>query len=221
MLPVRPRIGDGEGDGGIVLYLAVFVLLLAFFILLNAISTFERRKAGAVLDSLKDSFSAGTLLTGEGDDRERREALAEAARAVESVGELFLAAIPVARIEAASEGSGMVVTLPAAEIFEGDALRADRGDLLDRVAAALAPRAAGVQVRLEFLAGAAGGADDTAPLVAMAGTVARDLLERGAQPAPLSVGIERREAGWVRFLFTIRDPEAPPVRLPVAAGGRR
>ena len=208
------------------LHLSVFVLLLAFFILLSSISTFQQQKAGAVIGSLRDSFAAGRLGEGTGDAAERAEALREARAEVEAIGRLFAADLAVAEIEASGDGSGMVVTVPDSELFAEGAMRRDRAELLDRAAAALVPRKAGIQVRLEFLSGYADGSGPETldgmsadpRLVSRAGLMARTLLLRGADPAYLTVGIEKRQAGWSRFLFTVRDPAAPALRLPAGEG---
>jgi hypothetical protein len=159
------------------------------------------------------------------DQRAVAEALDSAARAVESIGELFSAEIPVAKIEASGPGRTLVVTLPARTLFLGDdAVRPETLGLLTRVADVLAARpatganSAGVQVRLEFLVATAdppGEGDDAVP-EARAAAFARALVGAGAPDGPLTVGLERGQEGWARLLFTVAETEPAE-----AARGRR
>lgn len=200
--------GEG-GDGATLLYLGVFILLLAFFILLNSISHFHDEKVGAVIRSVDQAFSTQALLSGAPGDRQ--QARREAARAVQDLGDLIRAELPLARVEAGTQTGTLVVTLPAANLFlaDGSAVRPSQQALMDRMARTLEPRRHGVSVRAEFLF-ATKGAADPAALVARAGVLARAVTALGADPASLSVGLETGvEAGQVRLLFSIQTGEGP------------
>ena len=55
----RKVIGDGQGSASVQLMsLSLFIMLLAFFIILNAISTFEEDKVRPALESLEYAFSS-------------------------------------------------------------------------------------------------------------------------------------------------------------------
>ncbi|MFV3128384.1 hypothetical protein [Niveispirillum sp. KHB5.9] len=195
------------GDGATLLYLGVFILLLAFFILLNSISHFHDEKVGAVMRSVDDAFSAQSLLTGAAGDRQ--QARRDAARALADLGDLIRAELPLAKVEAGTQTGTLHITMPAASLFAGDGLtiRPAQQTLMDRVARTLEARPRGIAVRGEFLF-ATKDAVDQAPLVARAGALARAVTALGADPASLSVGLETGdEAGQVRLLFTLPPGE--------------
>ena len=57
----RRRIEDsGSGKSVQLLSLALFIMLLAFFIVLNAVSTFEPNKVEPIIGSLESTFSTST-----------------------------------------------------------------------------------------------------------------------------------------------------------------
>lgn len=209
-VPLRFGASGGRpdgGDGATLLYLGVFILLLAFFILLNSISHFHDEKVGAVIRSVDDAFSTQALLTGSPGDRQQTRR--EAARALADLGDLIRAELPLAKVEAGTQTGTLHITMPASVLFTGDGLtiRPSQQALMDRIARALEARPRGVSVRGEFLF-ATKGAADVAPLVARAGALARATAALGANPAWLSVGLETGEAaGQLRLLFTVRDGE--------------
>ncbi|MFC7331810.1 flagellar motor protein MotB [Rhodocista pekingensis] len=211
-----------DGGGGMLLYLALFILLLAFFILLTSLASYDERRAGQVLESVDRAFSLRTSLSGRQGDRDREAALAEASRALRDLGDLFQAEIPLAKVEAPADGSTLVVTLGADDLFTPGTLafRPERAGLVHRIADVLAPRPSGVQVRTDALVAPGDAVRRPAPAeVARAGALARGLVDQGAPAAALSIGIEPgRPAGELRFLFRIHDPAAPAVRLSAGAG---
>lgn len=195
------------GDGPTLLYLGVFILLLAFFILLNSISHFHDDKVGAVIRSVDDAFSTQALLTGSPGDRQQTRR--EAARALADLGDLIRAELPLAKVETGAETGTLHVTLAATSLFtaDGGSLRPSQQALLDRMARALEPRPRGVVVRGEFLFATTGLADP-GPLILRAGVLARSVVALGADPASLSVGLETGgEAGQLRLLFTLHAGE--------------
>lgn len=209
-VPLRFGASGGRpegGEGSALLYLGVFILLLAFFILLNSISHFHDEKVGAVMRSVDDAFSPQALLTGSPGDRQ--QARRESARALADLGDLIRAELPLAKVEAGTETGTLYITLPSASLFSGDGLtiRPNRQALMDRLARALEARPRDVAVRGEFLFSTKDAAEQT-PLVARAGALARAVTALGADPASLSVGLEAgTEAGQLRLLLTLPSGE--------------
>src|SRR5262245_9930271 len=108
------------GDGSTLLYLGVFILLLAFFILLNSISHFHDERVGAVMRSVDDAFSTQALLIGAAGDRQ--QVRREAAHALADLGDLVRAELPLAKVEAGTQTGTLHVTLRASDLFAGEGL---------------------------------------------------------------------------------------------------
>jgi hypothetical protein len=211
-----------QSKGTFTLYVSVFLLLLAFFGLLNSLSSVEQQRLSGVVHGLEQAF--GRVTPPPAEQRALTEALESAARAVDGIGELFSAEIPVAKIEASGPGRTLVVTLPARTLFLGDdAVRPETLGLLTRIADALAPRKGGAQVLLEFLVATAdppGEGDDAVP-EARAAAFARALVGAGAAADPLTVGLERGQEGWARLLFTVAETVPAGGPDPVKGGAPR
>lgn len=194
-----PTVGGG---GPTYVYLGVFLLLLAFFILLNAVSHFHDQKVGAVLRSVDSAFSTPGA-GGRGGAAAGFEATAAELR---QLGDLVRTQLPLAQVEVVQPDAGaLILTITQADLFTptGAAVRADRMALLDRMARVLRPRSGAPPVTAELLF-ATRDTPDTAPLVTRAGALARALVADGAPPATLSVGLEPgTAAGQMRLIFTI------------------
>lgn len=202
---VRVPGGNGSAAGGggpTYVYLGVFLLLLAFFILLNAVSHFHDQKVGAVLRSVDNAFSTPGA-GGRGGKASGWEATAAELR---QLGDLVRTRLPLDKVEVALTDDGaLVLILTQAELFtqDGTRIRADRVALLDRMAGVLRHRPDGPSVTAELLF-ATKDSTDTTPLVNRAGTLARALVANGAPAEALSVGLEPgTAAGQMRLIFTI------------------
>lgn len=238
--PSLPRAGRGApahvtpahvnpNNGSIVLLLSLFLLLLVFFIVLNAQSVQTVQKVKAVAASLEKTFPSFVI-----DPRLRDGSQTVASRAgtvfaverLDGVGTLFATAVSVAKVETVSPGRLLEVRLPADDLFLSGTmtLRPDRQGLLDRVVDALRDSRQGERMELDALLGIGPTGTPSQPPgpVARGGALARALIADGAPPQNVTVGIERGDPGDVRLLFTLRLADDPPVRkatAPVPARG--
>ncbi|MQP65601.1 hypothetical protein GE253_09615 [Niveispirillum sp. SYP-B3756] len=208
--PASTAGGDGQGGGALTVYLGVFILLLGFFILLNAISHFHDQKVGAVLRSVDQAFAMPRLLSGDSGERVHDRAMGgDALQAISSLGDLVRSEVALARVETSADGLALTATMPADALFRpGGGVRTDRLALLDRLAGVLVPRPGGVQVAGEMLMGIKG-QRETAPAVARMGALARALVANGTPAAALSIGLEPDDpAGQLRLVFRLPPPPA-------------
>ncbi|MDJ0937949.1 MAG: hypothetical protein QNI93_21390 [Kiloniellales bacterium] len=202
-----------QKDPNIVALLSLQLLLLAFFILLNALSKFEDEKTRRVLESVNDTFNgqvqavrnASTYNGAIGSLNDGRSLVAELKR-------LFTSALPATRVEQTSRANLFRLELPAAKLFEADSaeLRGGRSGLLKRISDVLKQRQAlGQSFRLRWLHGV----DSTrerrlaAPgpgllEIRRLGHVAEELLARGVEPDRLAIGVE--PIGGGRLVLEIR-----------------
>ncbi len=224
-------------DTGPMMFLSLFLLLLAFFILLTAISTFEETKSREVLSSVASTFKAD----------ETRESTAqivistigavpEPEEVVDDVERLWITAIPIAKVEALKSGRTLQLTVPATEVFLGGegTIRSDRNDLLRATAYALAARLEGFTAQLRFTVPTDELEEvDTTPFVAddaledeFAGAVILnpdDTSEQTADPVQRELP-ERNQLPFLRaaaFAQALIDAGAPPDGISAGIGERQ
>ncbi len=143
-------------ETGTMLFLSLFLLLLAFFILLNSLSTLEEVRSRAVLSSVASTFktdvlpdtTAEILISTLGPVPEPEDVTEELER-------LWVTAVPVAKVETLKPGRTLQMTLKKTDIFVGGeaAVRADRDDLMRATAFALSARLEGFSVQARITLG--------------------------------------------------------------------
>lgn len=232
------------GSSSVALFLGLFLLVLAFFIMLVSISTIEDTKSKQVMDSLSSAFAELMQPTTEptqfvskhGDVLQPDEFQAE-------MTDVFTTAVSVSKVDVVTPGRDMRVDLLARELFEPDSLdlRVARLPMIDRVVASLNRNPPGIRFQTVIMAAV----DDPSAVTETAaarlalervGSIARLLIERGAPPETVSGGLYTGEAGGMRFDFHIRredelvadfdravrleyaPPETTPATPPDAAG---
>ena len=205
-----------EGEGALVTLLSLKLLLLAFFILLNARSELEALKARAVLESVNQAFD-GRLYV------ETNEATLGAAVGpldgtelfLTDVGQIFAGMLPAVYREVTPGGGLMTLDLPASSVFaRGDTrLQAGRSRLLERLNERLL-QAGDEQLDYRVALLHAADPSDGAARQLKVERVARlaAYLVRGGQPADaITVGLHEAPKDFIRFEFRVRD-------LPVGGG---
>jgi hypothetical protein len=204
--------GGQAGLGGArSLFLSLYLVLLAFFIALISLSSFEESRTRAVVDSLWSTFAGPRGTPRDMVPPSRSGSLLGAARQfVVEAGELFASAIPAAKTRELSGGSVLEVTLSADILFpgQGDQPRSARTDLVDRLVAALSASPAGIRRFLE-IAVATGGASN-APMPEegslerrRAAALGAWFLTRGAPSDSLAVGLAPGPLGVVVLSFRV------------------
>ena len=219
------RPGQQQSNSHIMALLSLKVLLLAFFILLNALSSFEHERSTAVLESVREAFrgivpadhsrSTGAAAL---DVFEGQEDIAEA------LGRLFDDTLPVVERRDSANTRTLRVDIPADELFAGNSpVVSGQGlDTLKAVAAVLTDeRYADQDYQVDFLYGLEAG-DTAAPgrllELRRAGALVRTLEQDAVPSARLSTGFMPSFSGQVRIHFTL--PLTGPAGSPAAAGGR-
>lgn len=202
----RRRIfGDARPDPLLQVFLSLFILLVAFFVLLNANSTLDFNRSADVIESLRDAFPSnveeraavdlGEIGGGEAAERLRNT--------VRQAAELHL---PEARVEIARGGATVVVTA------DGDAVLGPGGRLrpaAERFAAAvgvlLGDAPAGFRYSMSaFLPSDGGRAEAGSATVTGAAALATSTLAAGAPPGTVSAGFTAGDPSTdLRMLFTV------------------
>lgn len=203
------------GSGSVALFLGLFLLVLAFFIMLVSISTLEETKTSQVMDSLSSAFAE--LVTPRTEPRQfvskQGEVLEPEAFQAEMT-DVFTTAVSVTKVDVITPGRDMRVDLLSRELFEPGSLelRTARLPMIDRVVASLNRNPPGIRFQIVVSAAvadpAAGLRDGEARrALDLVGAIARLLLERGAPPETVSAGVYAGEPGNLRFDFHIRAEE--------------
>lgn len=202
-----------QNEPWVVIFLSLFLILLAFFILLNALATIEETKARKVLTSVAATFRSVV-------DFETRAQLLisdlgptpEAQEVMEALEQLWVTAVPIAKVEKLTNGQVMQMTIPVNELFLGRkaVLRADREALFDQTGLLLALTAKGGITEAEVVFGTrrADGtlADSEGRLAAeRAGRIAAALVGHGAPPDRLAIGLWEDDPAMLRVRFEIRE----------------
>jgi len=182
----------------IVLFLSLHLILLAFFLVLNALSNLEQEKAGRVLTAVNGTFLRG----GTGLD----DVQTQYVRAFEAtITQTLRPTIPLSQIGEVSPRGDLDAELPIQTFFPGESLVVrDPLPLLDRLVAVVSTPPEGFRYELDVLLRTA----DTGPYatgmtpdVARAGSLSRALVARGMPRRALAVGLERGDPRFVRLRF--------------------
>ncbi|MBL26850.1 MAG: hypothetical protein CMM50_04765 [Rhodospirillaceae bacterium] len=205
-------------DPTLALFLGLYLILLAFFVLLNTMATLEEERVKTVVNSLLATFSTQILSD-------------EATQFSSSIGqnlptetlyrdirEYFEVAVPLARIELFSNGNVMQIQLPADSLFEPNSarIRTDREDLFQRLVNSLRWRGLGIRYEMEFLVHTGPFLADALAAgqlleVARAGAMARELVQRGVPAESVVTGAEPGDPSQIVMTFYPRDQEGAKV----------
>jgi hypothetical protein len=184
--------------GTTALFLSLYLLLLAFFILLNTISTYEEVKAQKVQQSLSSAFasilppttSLDTVTSVDGP-------LLAAQETQQKLGDLFQSPLKVARVEVLQPGKLMEVMMHTDQLFDPDkiTIRDRQKGFVANLARALADTTGGAQYEMEMMLGSNLGKYGTVPVegsleIARAGAFARQVIAQGAPARSVDVGID-------------------------------
>lgn len=211
-----------RGGSTIALFLGLYLVVLAFFILLVSISTLEESKSKKVMDSLSSTFT--TIVPPSADLQSFRSKDGDVLAAQEfqeQVTGIFATSIAIEKVEVVQPGKIMRVVLKSDSLFvTGEAVIRDAMiPLLDRAVASLSNRPAGMRFDLEFIIGVetVGGAKSM-PIVetlgmTRAGSFAQAMFERGIPPDSVSVGMRPSRPDEVVLWFYTRDIESSKLKF--------
>lgn len=210
-------------NGAVALFLALYLLLLAFFILLNTISTFEEVKTREVQESLSSAFAAILPPTTSLQTVTSIDGPVVAAEDVQKkLGQLFQTAIKVVRVEVIQPGKLMEVIMHVDQLFDPNSIliRERQADFVKELASVLADDEGYASYELEMVMGSDIGSKGEIDVatnlqIARAGSFARELVDAGAPENHIYVGID---PGADPFIVTFRffwqfGPKEPPTPI--------
>ena len=206
----EPTTGGGHVTA---MFLSLYLLVLAFFILLVTISTPEKIKTTAVMDSLTSTFAS--LLTPSTDltaftANEGNVLAGEAFQ--QQISGIFSTAVQVAKVEIVQPGRLMQITIGADALFfpETTDIRPAQLPLLDRTVAALSVVTPGLRYDMEFLIGSRYVEGKRLPVgqtleTERAGVFARAMLARGVPPDRVAIALKPGDPSEIVMRFRVRS----------------
>ena len=209
-IPAAPQYDSRSGTA--IVFLSLFFLILAFFIVLVSISTIEKVKSKAVMSSVTTAFTTPPR-TDPTTDFTAKEGDVLAGQAFqERITGVFATTMQVAKVKIVKPGRMMRAEMPSSAIFfEGEGrIRPNAVPFLDRIVAALSGRPPGLRFDMEFVIGTAYNDDNVLPIgqtleMARAGAFAREMVSRGAPPDSVSIGLAPGDREQITIRFYVRD----------------
>jgi len=214
-LIVSPPTDKNRQASNVSLFLSLFLLVLAFFILLVAISTVEDVKSNAVMDSLTSTFAKSQLNVSNPTEYTAKDGdILAGHQFQDQVTSLFATTLQVAKVEIVRPGQFMRVSVPTESMFakEDAELRPVVIPLLDRLVASLSGRPPGLHFDMEFVMGVDYTSTGELPTgqtleMSRARGVAEELAGRGVPPDAISIGLREGNLDTVTINFYVRDEE--------------
>lgn len=212
--PLESLKGEGAGqDRSVHIFVSLYLILIAFFMVLNAFSNQETAKAAAVMDSVNSAFKKIHLPKVSVVDLLARDQLDAHSDVFYEEVEGVLAGLVGFPGQYPSRGGNVLkVELPAAILFEGTELhiRADQTRFINELADLLKRQAIHEQREVEILFGAPDAimgeaADWQALFVRRAANIAMDLEDRGVAGQSISTGIIAAPTPSVWLTFSSRQ----------------
>lgn len=201
-------------DRNVALFLALYLLLLAFFIVLYSISQRDEVRTEAAINSLTATFDADRLTS---DEVPQFTSSSGPFDPVENfrreVRGLFARDLPIARFEILQLGNTMRVRVPSEALFvPGRArVRTERTALMEALADALSQETSQGRFEVELIVGSGAELPSAAgrPSLALrrAAALASDLRGRGVAARSLAPGLRAGNAKVTELYFF--GPRAP------------
>ena len=219
---------DGTGRSSVFLFLALYLLVLAFFIMLVNISTLEEVKSKEVMNSLTSTFASLLPPTSELTDFVSRDGDVLAGQEFHAnIQGVFVTAIKVVRTGVIQPGREMRVVVESdALFFPGESrIREAQFPLLDRIVAALSGAPPGLRFEMDFVIGSPYAVGKSLPIgqtleTSRASAFVRHMLSRGVPPDSVGIGLKPGSPGEITLWFIVRSSDEARQRwaAPEAAG---
>lgn len=203
--PVNP------GNSTLFLFLALYLLVLAFFILLNSFSTLEDVKAKTAMKSLTATFSPVPPST-DPTALQAEDSSASGQAFQETVTGIFATSLQVAKVEIVQPGKLMRIIVPTDALFQtGKAeVREAQTQLLDRIVTTLSGRPPGMRHDLELVMASRFVTDKDLSTgrnmeLRRADAFVSKMRERGVPPDSVTVGVKPGDPDQIIMWFYVRS----------------
>lgn len=201
--PPEPR-----RDGSVALFLSLYLLLLAFFILLVAISNGENVKSREILEGVSSQFAAQRVPRETASFTSDIGAFVSPSAFMNRVTEVYETAIPAAKVTKIASGRLMELRFHVDSLFEHDTetLRPAQRRAIAQLVSSLSAPPPGLRYEAEAIfALPVGAALPVAEDRAMrrAGVIARAFVEQGAPNTAVLAALEEGDPTQARLVFRV------------------
>ncbi len=197
-------------DPSVVLFLGLFLILLAFFILLTTISSISLSKSVAVVGSVKSTFRSDSpvdALTGNNFLGARGGGQLDQ-KFLGSVRASFSSAFPNEEVGETVAGTSVRFVVSSDTIFEpgSSVIQNDASELLEELASSLTSSVLGFRNVVEIVLRtgdrlASSEHPEQRLFIARAGVLAQEMLANGVQAGAMQMGLRAGPSGTISFLF--------------------
>lgn len=211
---IIPKRRQNQGNLAALL-VALYLVLLAFFILLNAISKKDTTRSQKVVDSLQDTFTRPVTQEIEAPEWLEEPGLDAVVQDFFDELEAALSVLaPLEKLEIIRRLDSITVRLPTGQLFveEQVALRPAQALAIERFSGIILRWKDTIRLEIEMLIGTRSLQTD-GPAMALAisrsGTLARALLSNGIAASHINPGLDPAMQGMTEITFVVRETMAP------------
>ena len=195
--------------------LGLYVILLAFFILLGSISQRSEGRVRAVIDGIHNTFNSESAAETGDTALGEREGEAPSPGFLAEMGRLTATAFPLARVEQVYGSRRLQATVAVVDMFRAETaeLTPSGVNLLRQIAQAMATRPSGRRYDVEFIMVGGDGEQQRALAVARATAFVEALLAAGASRDSVAIGLAPGDARVAALRFFVRPANEGRVDL--------
>lgn len=203
------------------LFVSLYIVLLAFFIMLNTIAIRDQKKIRAASESIAQAFSYKTIedmpqmLSQAGTELSTAQFLNE----MQAIAASF---VPVEKLELYTTGNVMEIAMPLDAVFVPRKAELHPVNLpfFDRVAVALGRWQQGLRIEAEILISQPRGSvqlvareDDTRQPMARVSAISEYLRKKGVAAKSIVPGLKYEDGALLRIRFSVRDVQDATLNL--------
>lgn len=215
-----PRGSGGNKTAGVMAMLSIFLLLLAFFLMLNTLAQFETTKTRAVLGSLNATFNIGNPAGPEHEFGSFVGKVGAAERLQKETGELLRTLFGIDQYKVIRIGNVIAVDISTRGFFVEKTTPTPRLLVFaSRLAGAVTPLPPGTELLTEVTVRRGPGSLDEVSAVDLdlatrrSGAVVRAFERAGFPGELLTAGIAAGDPRSLRIEFRITDTPLAPLRV--------
>lgn len=196
--PPAPRTVDSTP-----LFVSLYVVLLAFFIMLNGLAKVDHERANIVLQSVNHAFSNIENIASPQIMRSVGVELS-ATDFFNGVAHIARTELKLEKMSAQQSGNTMTISLPLKSLFAPGYTtpRRESRDFLEKLAGELVTPTIGTWIEVEWIVGAEGDAGDLE--IGRAASLAEALADLDVPERTLSAGVRDHAGTDVQLVFNIR-----------------